>query len=82
MSDRTPAQMVTEALEPFLGRHTAATAVRTFAERSLGLAVDKVQVADVPRLLAALGPTLAALLGSAKAEQIARGLEREVSAAK
>jgi hypothetical protein len=74
--------MVTDALVPYLGRHTAATAVRTFAQRSLGMQPEDVRLEDVPRLLAVLAPTLGALIGSTKAEQIARGLERDLAAPK
>lgn len=74
MADRSPADVVTEALTPYLGPHTAKTAVRTFSQRSLNLAPEALTLTDTLKLVEALRPTLGALLGSAKADEIVRQL--------
>ena len=75
---RPPAQVIVEALSVYLGPNTARNAVKTFAERSLGLAPEAVTRADCPRLLEALRPMLKTLLGAAQCDAILAKLHREL----
>jgi len=75
---RAPAQIIVEALSVYLGPNTARNAVKTFAERSLGLAPDAVTRQDCPRLLEALRPMLKTLLGTAQCDALLASLSREL----
>jgi hypothetical protein len=74
MTDRKPADLVVETLSAYLGPHTARTAVKTFAERNLGLAPEALTRADAKKLVDALRPTLSGLLGSAKTSEVLQQL--------
>jgi len=75
---RTPAQIIEKTLSVFLGPNTARNAVKTFAERSLGLAPEAVTRGDCPRLLDALRPMLKTLLGAAQCDALLEKLSREL----
>ncbi len=75
---RAPAEIVIDVLSPYLGPHTAKTALRTFAQRTLGIGPEALTLTDALRVVEALKPTLGGLLGSAKAEEIVRLLDREL----
>ncbi len=78
MAASSPAEIIVETLSPYLGPHTARTAVRTFSERSLQLAPEALTRADAVRLTEALRPTLGALLGSERAAEVLRMLAAEL----
>ena len=63
---------------PYLGPHTARTALRTFALRPVQMQPEKLTLDDALKVVASLKPTLAGLLGSAKADEISRMLNEEL----
>jgi hypothetical protein len=75
---RSPAEIVIEVLSPYLGPHTSKTALRTFAQRTVQIAPESLTLTDTLRVIQALKPTLAGLLGSAKADEIAAQLDAEL----
>ncbi len=75
---RAPSDIVIDVLSPYLGPHTAKTALRTFAQRTLQMAPENLTLTDTLRVVEALKPTLGGLLGSAKAEEIVRQLDAEL----
>jgi hypothetical protein len=75
--NRTPVEVIAEALTVHLGPSTARTAVRTFASR-LGLSPDQVSHEDAPRLLEALRPMLRTLLGPRPADQVLDGIRGDL----
>jgi hypothetical protein len=70
MARPSPSAVIEARLAALLGPNTARTAVRTFCQRSLGLAPEALTAEAAPRLLAALRPTLRTLLGAATAERV------------
>jgi hypothetical protein len=60
-----------------LGPHTARVAVKTFAQRELGLSAQALTLADVPALAQALKPMLRTLLGKQRGEIVAQQILRE-----
>lgn len=75
---RTPSEIVIDVLSPYLGPHTAKTALRTFAQRTLQMSPDSLTLTDTLRVIEALKATLGGLLGSAKADEIVRQLDAEL----
>lgn len=75
---RTPSEIVIDVLSPYLGPHTAKTALRTFAQRTLQMSPDRLTLTDTLRVIEALKATLGGLLGSAKADEIVRQLDAEL----
>lgn len=73
-----PGALIEARLASLLGPNTARIAVRTFCERAVGVAPDALSVADAPRLLAALRPTLRTLLGAVTAQQVLDEMAREL----
>jgi hypothetical protein len=55
----------------------AERAVKTFAQRALGLSAEALTVADVPALAQALKPMLRTLLGKQRGEVVAQQIMRE-----
>ena len=78
MPGSPPYVVVESRLAELLGPNTARTAVRTFCQRSLGIPPEQLTAADVPRLLAALRPTLRTLLGAMTAERVLAEIGKEV----
>jgi hypothetical protein len=72
------ADRVTERLAPFLGPFNARVAVKTFAQRKLGLDPGAVTAEHLPALLAALQPTLSTLAGQDAARMLLEKIRREV----
>ena len=75
---RTPSDIILQQLSVYLGPHTAKTAIRTFAQRALGVAPEAVTREQAPRLLDALRPALRTLLGSAKCDVVLADLAQEL----
>jgi len=71
------AERIEALLAGLLGPHMARTATRTFCQRGLGIPPEQLQVADVPRLAAALRPALRTLLGAEYADQVLEQIDRE-----
>lgn len=70
MADSLPAELIIEGLSPYLGPHTARTAVRTFSQRALGANPEKLTLTDALLVIESLRPTLAALLGAEKSAEL------------
>jgi hypothetical protein len=75
---QVPSDIVIDVLSPYLGPHTAKTALRTFAQRTLQMAPESLTLTDLLKVIEALKPTLGGLLGSAKADEIVRQLDVEL----
>jgi len=73
-----PHEVVFRHLSRYLGPHTARTALRTFAERSLGKAPESVTRLDTPKLLTALTPMLRTLIGADECEAVLQQIAREL----
>jgi hypothetical protein len=69
-SPNTPAERIAERLSAYLGPNTARTAVRSFADRELGVRAETVGRAEAPRLVEALRPMLRTLLGASAADRV------------
>lgn len=78
MPVRPTADIFVEALSPYLGPHTSKTAVRTFSQRALNKEAEALTKIDAPRLIDALRPTLGALLGAAKSEELVEQLNLQL----
>ena len=73
----TIAERAADRLAPFLGPHTARTAVKTFTQRALGRGPETLTIADVPALASALKPMLRTLVGKERGEAVVRLILRE-----
>lgn len=78
MAGPTVSAQVEARLAPLLGPNMARSAIRTFAQRGLGMEPEALTAADVPNLLAALRPALRTLLGASTAEHLLEQLAREL----
>jgi hypothetical protein len=78
MPGRVPSEIIYEHLAVYLGPHTAKTALRTFAQKALGIAPEEVSPAQAPRLLDALRPALKTLLGAGKCQSVVEQMERDL----
>lgn len=66
-------------LSEYLGPHTARTAIKTFADKSLGKPPEQVTRLDAPKLLAALKPMLRTLLGADECEALLHAIGEELA---
>ncbi len=55
---RPPFEVLRDRLSVYLGPNTARTALKTFAQRSLGVAAEELSAAQARQLLEALKPML------------------------
>jgi hypothetical protein len=78
LSPRIPAEVIRDRLSVYLGPHTARTALRTFSQRTFGIAPEQVSLVQIPQLLDALRPALRTLLGSEQTEAVIRSLIKEL----
>ena len=78
MTAKTTADAVREKLGLYLGPFTAKNAVQLAAKQA-GTDADHVTRAQVPALIAALGPTLRTLLGKNTAEKVSEEIRRELA---
>lgn len=74
----SPADVVRTQLAAYLGPFTSKNAVQMVAKQTLGTDAENVQLAHIPRLLDALGPTLRTLLGKEGAEKVAAQIRKEL----
>lgn len=79
MPGQSPADVIRDQLAQYLGPFTAKNAVRLYAKQALATDEDGVTLAEVPRLLEALGPTLRTLLGRDTAERLIADLQRDLA---
>lgn len=78
MSANDVADEVERALAVYLGRHTASLALKTFSKSSLGRGPETLTRVDVPKLLDALRPMLAAFIGRAQAAVVMKEIQANV----
>jgi hypothetical protein len=76
---QAPHEIVFRHLARYLGPHTAKTALKTFAERSLQKPPEMVTRLDAPKLLLALKPMLRTLIGADECEAVLQQVTRELS---
>jgi hypothetical protein len=69
---------VERALAVYVGPHTARIALRTFSKEALGHGPERLTRADLPKLLEALRPMLAAFIGRAQANVVMNEIARKV----
>ena len=72
-----PVDRVHRRLEKFIGPHTTRLAIKTFAQKTLGVAPSEVRDREVPELIRALRPLLRSMLGEAQGERIVEQLLAE-----
>jgi hypothetical protein len=75
---RQPFEVVRDRLAVYLGPHTAKSALKTFADKALGMAPEDMTCNDAQRLVAALRPMLKTLVGAAQCERIVTQLNLEL----
>jgi hypothetical protein len=75
---KTIADRIADRLAVYLGPHTGRVAVKTFSQKALGRGPETLDIADIPKLEAALRPMLRTLLGSARAELVLAEIRREL----
>lgn len=70
------ADVITSHLAVHLGPHVAKIAVKTFAQRSLGLTPEQLRPSDVPQLLDSLRPMLVTMLGKESSAAVVAEITR------
>jgi hypothetical protein len=75
---RQPYEVVRDRLAVYLGPHTAKSALKTFSEKTLGMAAEQITVPQAQKLLESLRPMLKTLVGAAQAERILSQLHLEL----
>jgi hypothetical protein len=75
----TPHEMIYRELEHYLGPHTAKTALKVFADKSVGKRPEEINRLDAPKLLQALRPMLRTLIGATQCDLVLSQLTRELS---
>ena len=76
---RHPAEYIQRRIATYVGLHTARLAVKTFAQKALGVAPDGVLPSQAPTLVRALRPLLRSMLGNDPAERLVETLIEEIS---
>lgn len=72
-----PVDRVHRRLEKFIGPHTTRLAIKTFSQKTFGVAPDQVRDGEVPDLIRALRPLLRSMLGESRGERIVQQLLSE-----
>jgi hypothetical protein len=75
---RNPAEYIQRRIATYVGIHTARLAVKTFAQKALGVAPEAVLAAQAPTLVRALRPLLRSMLGNDPAERLVATLIEEI----
>jgi hypothetical protein len=75
---RSPGSLIEVRLAALLGPNTARTALRTFCASALGKSPEAMTAAEVPKLLAALRPSLRTLLGAETTQRFLDDIAREL----
>jgi hypothetical protein len=76
---RNPAEYIQRRIATYVGLHTARLAVKTFAQKALGVSPDGVLPSQAPTLIRALRPLLRSMLGNEPAERLVDTLIEEIS---
>jgi hypothetical protein len=74
-----PHEMIFRQLERYLGPHTAKTALKVFADKSIGKRPEEITRIDAPKVLQALRPMLRTLIGADQCDVVLTQLTRELS---
>jgi hypothetical protein len=75
---RPPFDVLRDRLAVYLGPHTARTALRTFADKTLAGPPEHMSSVEARRLVEALRPMLKTLVGAAQCERIVSQLNVEL----
>jgi hypothetical protein len=67
---KIPFEVLRDRLTIYLGPNTARTALKTFAQKALGMAAEDLSTSQAKQLLEALRPMLKTLVGAAQCERI------------
>ena len=81
MSGQNVAATFISRLSPHLGPHVAKMAMKTFSQKTLGVAPEATQPAHVPQLIEAIRPMLTVMLGKDHAETVIGELQRDFGVA-
>lgn len=76
---RNPAEYIQRRIATYVGLHTARLAVKTFAQKALGVSPEAVLPAQAPTLVRALRPLLRSMLGNDPAERLVETLIEEIA---
>ena len=76
---KLPHQVIHDRLAIYLGPHTTKNALKTFAQKSLGVSAESITAAQAPALLDAMRPMLKTLLGAQASEKLLAQLQVELS---
>ena len=74
-----PAEYIQRRIATYVGIHTARLAVKTFAQKALGVTPESVLPGQAPTLVRALRPLLRSMLGNEPAERLVDALIEEMS---
>jgi len=72
------ASEIERALAVYVGPHTARLAVQTFSKEALGRGPETLTRVDVPKVLEALRPMLAAFIGRAQTDVVLKQVKNRV----
>ena len=75
---RPPFDVLRDRLAIYLGPHTARSALRTFADKSLAVPLEEISTEQARRLLEKLRPVLKTLVGAAQSDRIVSQLTLEL----
>jgi hypothetical protein len=75
-----PVDRVHKRLEKFIGPHTTRLALKTFAQKTLGVPPEQVRDKEVPELIRALRPLLRSMLGEVQGQRVVDELLAEFHA--
>ena len=75
---RQPFEVLRDRLAVYLGPHTARSALKTFADKAVGVAPEQMSAAQAQKLLESLRPMLKTLVGAAQCERIVSQLTVEL----
>ncbi len=75
---RQPFEVLRDRLAVYLGPHTARSALKTFADKTLQVAPEHMTATEARRLVEALRPMLKTLVGAAQCERIVSQLNIEL----
>ncbi len=67
---RPPFEVLRDRLSVYLGPNTARTALKTFAQKSVGVAPEDLDARQAQQLVEALRPMLKTLVGAAQCDRI------------
>lgn len=75
---RQPFEVLRDRLAVYLGPHTAKSALRTFADKTLRIPPEQMSAREAQQLVEALRPMLKTLVGAAQCDRIVSQLNLEL----